>query len=572
MKTKLDVRKLAVFALLLILVLSVERAYSQKKISQHAASSCDGVHVFHILDSEDDAGPNPLEECEFKTTWNEIYLGTCPDNRTPIVSGLRIQNISIARGTPIYKAYIEFTADGPVDTELWIKIFAENTAHADAFGVDSQPKDRERLAEPYATWRIRATDHWEWNQTWVTPDLTEIVQSILNRSDWKADNAMAFIFEGQANVTERHRRIMGFDRPKDRYEGDVARLVIITEPVIPMPKSTANENEVQNLWIDLQVQEAHAALCSELGNKAYPGSDHNLGVMDWQFGECIEENEDNFVCESVPCHGTFCLYVAAGPADGSGPGLLEGELPGIASGAGRFNENPDDHLDLVCYWLKGLSDKHQLPERFKGYKDLCVNSSLPNSILRAFSELTKDVGGGGIVAVSMKASGYLDKDKAIKFINRVHRYINEDNGIVVLPSTFFATEIANDAEIKTRLKSSGVLIAHAVQRADSRLGVPVPTDSCEATETWCATNREEINIAVPTTNKNNSVAVPAVAAVALLMQNANPALSSQQICDILTNTYIFQTAEINITKNTTKPVAVLNALNAVGAAKYGVGQ
>lgn len=70
----------------------------------------------------------------------------------------------------------------------------------------------------------------ELGQTRTSPDLTAIVQEILNRPDWASGNALAIIVKnaGPASGPLLHRRVIGYERPV-WYPGReyAARLVIL---------------------------------------------------------------------------------------------------------------------------------------------------------------------------------------------------------------------------------------------------------------------------------------------------------------------------------------------------------
>jgi hypothetical protein len=82
-------------------------------------------------------------------------------------------------------------------------------------------------------------------------------------------------------------------------------------------------------------------------------------------------------------------------------------------------------------------------------------------------------------------------------------------------------------------------------------------------EYQCATMPNAIDLVVPTTNGNNSIAVPAVLGTIPLMKNANPSLTNGQIMAILTDPANFS-ATVTVRGRT---VPVLDALEAVCATR-----
>ena len=190
-------------------------------------SGCNGIEcVFSVGGETDDAGPNPDQGCVYATNWNEIYFGECFDG-TPIISGFRFPNVSIPRGTKIVQAFLEFTVDGPYRNGLVLNIWAEATGDAQSFDVS--PPDLRSTHPNFTVWTIPPTDGWHLSQTRRTPDLSVVVQKILDRGDWEQGQAMAFIVKNAIPANSLHRRVVAPERPTGTYSGDVARLVIMLE-------------------------------------------------------------------------------------------------------------------------------------------------------------------------------------------------------------------------------------------------------------------------------------------------------------------------------------------------------
>jgi hypothetical protein len=140
------------------------------------------------------------------------------------------------------------------------------------------------------------------------------------------------------------------------------------------------------------------------------------------------------------------------------------------------------------------------------------------------------------------------------------------DGIVVLPANLFADAVAN--------QSGPVLVVHPILRKDPMRGdwpmdrkgyhdMEYHDDEGYCQEYQCATMPNAIDLVVPTTNGNNSIAVPAVLGTIPLMKNANPSLTNGQIMAILTDPANFS-ATVTVGVRT---VPVLNALEAVNAAR-----
>lgn len=341
---------------------------------------------------------------------------------------------------------------------------------------------------------------------------------------------------------------------KDGYEDSEERIEnVLVQPAVLEPQDISENYQNINLWRDLQVQNAQTILCPDIFP---PGAGRRIGIIDWDF---------EVTAEGKPEHGTWAAQLAAGSELGNGKGFKMFDLPGIAASATLYTRSPWD----TYRWSE------------EAYKTGCLLLNLTcgemgDAIFNAFDEISGKVGRGGVIGFSMISwtwvqiplpepfvgplvnREFLTVADALWFLILVQNYITLDNGIVVLPSNFFGPDVGKNWAVRQMLRGSSAIVAHAIKRG------AVPVDECKKDDFYCATNREEINIAVPTTNNNNSIAVPAVAAVAALMKNANPNLSSKNIRDLLTNkTGIFKTVQINGTSNN---VGILNAYEAVKAA------
>ncbi len=194
-----------------------------------------------VVQSSDDAGPYPVEwplpsdacsatDPQFGTTYSEVYFGHCPDG-TDMVSGFRFQNVAIPQGATITAAQIEFTVDGLYTNNIEVQFQGELTGDSAAFSDTNRPSDRNPLTTA-VPWYIGSEDEWFVWQTRLSPDLSAVVQEIVNQSDWVSGNALTIIAQ-PVGTGVLHRRVIAWDR-----EGVArsARLQIwYTEPVPPTP-------------------------------------------------------------------------------------------------------------------------------------------------------------------------------------------------------------------------------------------------------------------------------------------------------------------------------------------------
>ncbi len=131
--------------------------------------------------------------------------------------GLRFQNVFIPPGAVIDSAFIQFRSDETDDTFAEFIVKAENTDNAIPFddGGVSSVSGRTTFDE---------TVYWAppaWTETGVvgpaqkTSDVSELLQSIIDRDDWISGNDMVFIIEGTGVSLTDEDAI----RVADSYEG-----------------------------------------------------------------------------------------------------------------------------------------------------------------------------------------------------------------------------------------------------------------------------------------------------------------------------------------------------------------
>lgn len=198
------------------------------QLSESIQTGCnDGRCIYQVSTGSDDAGTDPrFGACVNSVSANEIYIGECPAGQD-ITSGFHFQNINLPQGIDITRAYLEFTVDGPYSSSMKITFKGEAVGDSAPFTYYSFPSDRD-VGEESVNWQIPASDQWELGMTRQSPDLTNIVQEILDRGDWQSGNALTIIAENAVPAQGEHRRVIGYERPI-WYPGIeyAARLVIL---------------------------------------------------------------------------------------------------------------------------------------------------------------------------------------------------------------------------------------------------------------------------------------------------------------------------------------------------------
>jgi hypothetical protein len=113
------------------------------------------------------------------------------------VSGLRFAGIDIPAGATITKAYIQFQAEGSSRGAASFVIHGQDTDNALQFAKTSRNISSRTTTDASVNWNPP-----DWTAAGAagtaqqTSDLSAIIQEIIDRPGWQADNALAFIVSG----------------------------------------------------------------------------------------------------------------------------------------------------------------------------------------------------------------------------------------------------------------------------------------------------------------------------------------------------------------------------------------
>ncbi len=205
----------------------------------------DGLCVFYISDPLDDAGYEPWG-CTFQTA-NSLYFGTCDRENygKPITTSMIFRNITLPPNTKIARAYLEFTTDSYVGTGIQTAFYGEASSNPRNYAAGNPLPEKRPWINPTAPifWRIKTTTPWENGRIRISPDLTPIVQAIVNRTDWNKGGGINIIAAtaGPSPNTPPYRRIHSYDN----NQTSPPRLVIQLAPETVIP---AFSSENRALW------------------------------------------------------------------------------------------------------------------------------------------------------------------------------------------------------------------------------------------------------------------------------------------------------------------------------------
>lgn len=131
--------------------------------------------------------------------------------------GIRFAGVAVPNGSKILNAYIELTAteDDTGNTSMTVEV--DNSSDADTFTGANNTLDGRTFLSPKVTWNI--TNDWDDRSVYATPDLKDMVETIVGGGSWASGNGMAFRI---ITTGSRDRRAYTFNSSP----GQAARLVI----------------------------------------------------------------------------------------------------------------------------------------------------------------------------------------------------------------------------------------------------------------------------------------------------------------------------------------------------------
>jgi type IV pilus assembly protein PilY1 len=120
-----------------------------------------------------------------------VHMGE--SSGTSIAAGLRFQNVNIPQGATITSAYIQFIAYDNNSGTANFSIQAEYSDNPDTYTTATSNVSTRSYLTPSVSW---SPADWTDGSTYNSQDLTTLVQQLVNRTNWKAGNAMAFKITG----------------------------------------------------------------------------------------------------------------------------------------------------------------------------------------------------------------------------------------------------------------------------------------------------------------------------------------------------------------------------------------
>ena len=164
------------------------------------ASGTVSITIDSASDNEEENGSGSIQNC--CTEWNI---------RSDYTNGLRFQNVEIPPGATITNATITLTSRSNYSGTSTTQWFGEDNPNPDAFSLDDDDiTDRSRIqdggSDLSVTWTMNS---WSYENQYTSPDLTSIVQEMVNNAGWVSGNSMVFIQEMTSGISRASRLVTG---------------------------------------------------------------------------------------------------------------------------------------------------------------------------------------------------------------------------------------------------------------------------------------------------------------------------------------------------------------------------
>lgn len=153
--------------------------------------------VFLVGQSKDDAEEGANGQMDLVN--DDLDLGQASGFESVVAVGIRFQGIHIPKGSKIKSSFLQFTKDEPgtKDEPTHLTIRAELSGDAISFRDEPRNISSRRLTKSAVNWSPMP---WhpgdERGKRQQTPDLSTLIQEVIEQDEWKAGNAVALVVTG----------------------------------------------------------------------------------------------------------------------------------------------------------------------------------------------------------------------------------------------------------------------------------------------------------------------------------------------------------------------------------------
>ena len=183
-----------------LLIVYVALVCSLDTFAQSAKGADDDTATgnYYVSQSEDDAEEGTNGQVDVAN--EDLDLGQLSGFESAAKNGIRFDGIRVPKGQRIKRAFVQFTMEGnrvkSKPTEL--TIHAELAPDAEAFKTEPKNISSRKLTKASVNW---SPEPWDpkraRDERPQTPDLSALIQEVVDQEDWKEGNALVLIISGK---------------------------------------------------------------------------------------------------------------------------------------------------------------------------------------------------------------------------------------------------------------------------------------------------------------------------------------------------------------------------------------
>jgi len=150
---------------------------------------------------------------------DDLDMGWEGDDFNIVATGFRFTGVTIPKGAKIDSAYIIFFSHEEEKDTAMNTIFGEASDDAKTFSMEELFLTRPKTQASYK-WEV--TEFWPIWKKFRTPDITAVIQEIVDRQGWKSGNSLAIMISGKdqgASAKDNARDVMSFENEEDPEDG-----------------------------------------------------------------------------------------------------------------------------------------------------------------------------------------------------------------------------------------------------------------------------------------------------------------------------------------------------------------
>lgn len=183
-------------------------------------------------------------------------------------SGLRFLNVTIPQGATISRAYLEFTTDETGSATTSADIRAQASDNASPFSTTNYNVSSRTTTNAMVHWSIPSWDIV--GQVHQSPDLSSLLQEVINRAGWSSGNSIAFVINSTGH------------RVAEAYDG-VAGSAPLLHIEYLVQETPVNQPPTASFTATPDTGQAPLVVNFDAG--ASTDSDGNIHSYSWAFGD-----------------------------------------------------------------------------------------------------------------------------------------------------------------------------------------------------------------------------------------------------------------------------------------------